>query len=130
MTHQWTPEDDKLMYNLTILYRLDWKKISTKFEQETGKRATPVFLSKRYKVIKPLQNYTKKAFGAEDDEKIEEYVKTYGDDWVRIGLEMGNYDPIKIRNRFYQKVKNSDLNIKNLKQIREEREALEKEGNI
>ena len=89
------------MYNLTIHYRLDWKKISSKFEQETGKRATPVFLSKRYKVIKPQLNYTKKIFGPEDDGNIEDHVKKFGDDWVRIGQEMGNYDPIKIRNRFY-----------------------------
>jgi len=41
----WRREDDKLAFELSIEYRLDWKKIASKFQEKIDKKVSPRFFS-------------------------------------------------------------------------------------
>ena len=101
---KWTPEDDTLLATVSINLKLDWKKVTKKMAQLTGKKTSPKFLRQRYNTIKPQYSNKNVSLNINSDIKIYELFEEIGDDWISMSKLMGNMDPIKIRNRYYSHV--------------------------
>ena len=90
---------------------MDWKKVSNKFAKTTGRSVTPNFLKSRYKQIKPDFEHDQRKLTEEDDQLIMNVVEEYGEDWEMIFQKITTIDPIKLRNRYYSKIKAKMGNI-------------------
>mmetsp|Transcript_32423 Transcript_32423/g.29225 ORF Transcript_32423/g.29225 Transcript_32423/m.29225 type:complete len:129 (-) Transcript_32423:319-705(-) len=101
----WDVEYDKLLSNLVGKYRYIWKKIAEQFVKESGYKASPAFLKDRFKHISPYIAQNERKMTQKDDDKIVELVEKYQGDWNKITSEMPEFNPNRIKNRFYHKLR-------------------------
>mmetsp|Transcript_136600 Transcript_136600/g.193183 ORF Transcript_136600/g.193183 Transcript_136600/m.193183 type:complete len:88 (+) Transcript_136600:105-368(+) len=83
----WTKEDDELLVRIALQHKLDWKKITAKFNKLTNSKVTQPFLVNRYREV---QNTDKDfEFTPERDAKILSCIEEYGLKWDKMAKELG-----------------------------------------
>jgi len=97
---------------IAIQTTLDWKKIVKNFQKRSNQKITLAFLKKRYKAIKPAYKAQTVPLSSEDDQLIIKTIEKYGLEWKKIYEVLPKVDPVKIRNRYYSKIKKEKGEIK------------------
>jgi hypothetical protein len=118
----WSEVEEKILKEIAIKYKLDWKRIAKRMFNLTNKNYPINFLKIRYKRSVSTDILPARAkFSHEEDLQLVKFLGCYGKDWVKIAERLPRRSPIMVKNRYYSHINKKDL----LQKLTEELEHLE-----
>lgn len=91
---RWTPEEDEILLEAVKELGTDcWAQVASRVQGRTGKQC------REHYVLTLDPSFSRKAFTKDDDIKIVQLQKMYGNQWAKISIELGRA-PTAVKNRF------------------------------
>jgi len=102
----WLEAEDKMLKELVVKYKFDWKRIAKRMYSLTNKKYTVNFLKKKYRESTKFDNIKKRVkFSHEEDLQLVKSYQIYGLNWEKIASSLERRTPMMVKNRFYSYIK-------------------------